>query len=394
MKVAFISSKNVQDKMKLSGTAAYIVHAIKKYIGQVDIVDNITPQRSMEYIINNFGFFCVSGFLFIIQKIANICGRNFYWERTLFISYYYSRAILRKIENKEYDFIVTDKGSIAIACLNIKTPIIYLTDTTFQLMENFYPDYSNMISWGKHQGNMIERRAINNSWACIFRSQWAANSAINYYGASAKKIYVIHNGPNLEEHLIPDKTGGGMLRSCSSNNCNLLLIGYDWYRKGCDVAIKVTSRLREMEIDARLTICGCVPPNDFNCPEYVKCIPILDKNTLLGGEKLADLYQDSHFFIFPTRADAFGIVLIEATAFGLPILSSNVGGISELVSEGENGYLFSQNAQAMDYALCIAKIIGNPELYRKLSINAYKKYAKDFNWRMWANKMLQIMLEK
>ena len=57
-------------------------------------------------------------------------------------------------------------------------------------------------------------------------------------------------------------------------------------------------------------------------------------------ERLGAYFRSADIFVFPTLEDIWGLVLLEAMAFGKPILSSKWAGASELVVEGENGYIF------------------------------------------------------
>ncbi|MBF2035469.1 MAG: glycosyltransferase family 1 protein [Leptolyngbyaceae cyanobacterium T60_A2020_046] len=60
----------------------------------------------------------------------------------------------------------------------------------------------------------------------------------------------------------------------------------------------------------------------------------------LGGEELAAAYASADAFIFPSRTETLGLVLLEAMAAGCPVVAANSGGIPDIVTHGENGYLF------------------------------------------------------
>jgi len=64
------------------------------------------------------------------------------------------------------------------------------------------------------------------------------------------------------------------------------------------------------------------------------------------GKELADLYRDAACFVFPSKTDTFGIVLIEALACGTPIAGFNVTGPKDIVIEGVNGSLDDQDLKA------------------------------------------------
>jgi glycosyltransferase involved in cell wall biosynthesis len=60
----------------------------------------------------------------------------------------------------------------------------------------------------------------------------------------------------------------------------------------------------------------------------------------LGGKTLASAYASADAFIFPSRTETLGLVLLEAMAAGCPVVAARSGGIPDIVTDGENGYLF------------------------------------------------------
>ncbi|MBW4460602.1 MAG: glycosyltransferase family 1 protein [Nodosilinea sp. WJT8-NPBG4] len=60
----------------------------------------------------------------------------------------------------------------------------------------------------------------------------------------------------------------------------------------------------------------------------------------LGGEDLASAYASADAFVFPSRTETLGLVLLEAMAAGCPVVAANSGGIPDIVTDGVNGFLF------------------------------------------------------
>ncbi|MBD2257668.1 glycosyltransferase family 1 protein [Pseudanabaena sp. FACHB-2040] len=60
----------------------------------------------------------------------------------------------------------------------------------------------------------------------------------------------------------------------------------------------------------------------------------------LAGEQLASAYASADAFVFPSRTETLGLVLLEAMAAGCPVVAANSGGIPDIVTNGVNGYLF------------------------------------------------------
>ena len=106
----------------------------------------------------------------------------------------------------------------------------------------------------------------------------------------------------------------------------------------------------------------------------------------LGGEKLAAAYAVADAFIFPSRTETLGLVLLEAMAAGCPVIAARSGGIPDIVTDGVNGYLFDpQDPQAA--MLATEKLFAEPENYLKLRHNA-RSEAESWSWAA-ATKKLQ-----
>ncbi|NDJ60654.1 MAG: glycosyltransferase family 1 protein [Chloroflexi bacterium] len=65
----------------------------------------------------------------------------------------------------------------------------------------------------------------------------------------------------------------------------------------------------------------------------------------LTGAALAEAYASADVFVFPSASEAYGLVVIEAMAAGLPVVASRVGGVNDMITEGVNGYTFAVNDQ-------------------------------------------------
>lgn len=61
----------------------------------------------------------------------------------------------------------------------------------------------------------------------------------------------------------------------------------------------------------------------------------------LAGEELASAYASADAFVFPSRTETLGLVLLEAMAAGCPVVAANSGGIPDIVTDGVNGYMFN-----------------------------------------------------
>ncbi|MEM4489445.1 MAG: glycosyltransferase [Desulfurococcaceae archaeon] len=87
--------------------------------------------------------------------------------------------------------------------------------------------------------------------------------------------------------------------------------------------------------------------------------------TFLNYEDLVALYRDSHIFLFPTYADALGLVALEALSQRLPVITYQTGGVVDMIFDGVNGYLVRPGAR-LDLAEKILELMRNREKYTSL----------------------------
>jgi len=124
-----------------------------------------------------------------------------------------------------------------------------------------------------------------------------------------------------------------------------------------------------------------------------KHIPHLYKAKKEDLTKLCAILSESHFLVLPTRFDAFGIVFCEASAYGLPSISAEVGGVSQAIREGKNGFLLPADAPAKDYAEKIKTIFSDKENYFKLRQSSRHEFETRLNWDVWGEKVNKILEE-
>src|SRR6266567_2171141 len=197
-------------------------------------------------------------------------------------------------------------------------------DLTFHLQRTTNPEFSRLLGFCARQGEMIERAAFQKASKLLFSSHWAARSASEDYGIEPQKVHAISWGTNLD-HIPPREQ---VLAKKLSGRCRLLFMSAGWQRKGGDIAYETLLKLHEMGIEAELTVCGTTPPPGI-AHERLTVIPYLDKNDERQVREIEKLYAMADFLILPTRSEAYGIVFCEAGAFGLPIITTQTGGVPE-----------------------------------------------------------------
>jgi glycosyltransferase involved in cell wall biosynthesis len=239
--------------------------------------------------------------------------------------------------------------------------------------------------------NLLSDLAIRKASLLVYASGWAAQSAIDDYHADPQQVHVALMGANFDnppsKEIIEQKQ--------KSQSCRLLFIGFDWQRKGGDIAFETLLKLEEEGIEAELIVCGCVPPRKY-FHKRMKVIPYLDKNDPAQYKELEQLYLSSDFLLLPTRNECFGLVFCEANAYGLPVVTTHTGGVPEVVIDGINGFTLPLSARGAEYARSIASIYRDDLRYAELVKTSRETFDDRLNWDVWGmtvNTLITEMLE-
>lgn len=134
--------------------------------------------------------------------------------------------------------------------------------------------------------------------------------------------------------------------------------------------LEVTAELRKTYPDVHLIVAG-----DGNRQEYFEkqadqlgITGNVEFRGRLSGDDLVAAYHDADVLITPSRTEAFGMVLIEAMANGLPAVASRVGGIPEVVTDGETGFLIEPGDVA-GFTRKISQLFDDAALRERVSRN-------------------------
>lgn len=302
---------------------------------------------------------------------------------------HYACQVAKNLKSSQSDIVFSATVN-PIAYLECKQPIAFWADGTFANIQNFYPLYSNLPERVIKDWHQMERLALQKSKLAIYSSDWAAQSAINDYGADPGKVKVVPFGSNTDSPF-DSETIEDVIASRSSDHCKLLFLTVDWVRKGGNVAFQVAKKLNQSGLRTELTVVGCQPQIDESLPDFVKALGFISKSTNAGKKKIQDLILDSHFLLLPTLADCTPIVLCEANGLGVPCLSTNVGGIPTTVRNGLNGQLFDVNADTTEYCQYILDLFADYSNYRKLAYSAFREYKSRLNWSVAGRRVKELL---
>ena len=109
-----------------------------------------------------------------------------------------------------------------------------------------------------------------------------------------------------------------------------------------------------------------------------------------GVEKNEE-YRKSDVFVFPSLNEAFPLVNLEAMEFKLPIVASDVGGVTAEVQDGVNGFICEPgNTDA--FVESISKLLDDSELRKRMGEMGYKKFKKQFTVGKFEERLAEILL--
>lgn len=160
-------------------------------------------------------------------------------------------------------------------------------------------------------------------------------------------------------------------------------------RKGLNYLIEAAAELAPKYPQVYLKIMG-----DGNAREKLeqlaKNLKMDDKIKFLGRiprEETTKYYQEASLFVLPSLNEGMSNAMLEALAVGLPIISTNTGGASELVADGQNGFIV-EFKDSHDIAEKIEKLILDEDLRKKMSA-ASRMLAEKMSWKSVAEKYFE-----
>jgi len=375
IRIAYISLADPDDRRSWSGGIWSMARALERHAGEVTCLGPVDNQR-LEL---------KSGKLLATLTRA-ATGRRYAPHHSLFWARRHARFFQKKLAGQKFDVIFAPVASSIIPFLKTDIPIITLSDATFAAMEGYYENYSDLLDSSRRAGHELERLTLTKSACAVYPSPWAAESAVRDYGMPRERTAVYPLGANLEE---PPGREEALARGRGSE-CRLLMLGRDWERKGGDIVLEALRELLRLGISARLTVVGCHPPVGVEHPR-MEVVPFVNKNEPAGRLRFRELLLTSDFLVLPTRAECYGYVFAEASAFGLFSFATDTGGVPGVVSDGDNGKLLPLSAGGKEWAEAILEQFSDDERYIKGRLHARNAFEQRLNWDAWGIRTAEIM---
>jgi len=168
---------------------------------------------------------------------------------------------------------------------------------------------------------------------------------VSFYGMKEERVPMIYNGVDLGKCL--PKTDYGLKKPTV-----LLHVGRFNEQKNHKGLLEAFSRILKSHPDCCLQLIG-----DGNLEEetkqYAEALGIGEKVLFLGNQSnVYPFLQNADVFLLPSRYEGMPMTIIEAMGTGLPIVASAVGGVPDMMTDGESGMLVSCEPEAVAQAVC------------------------------------------
>lgn len=242
-------------------------------------------------------------------------------------------------------------------------PYVVITDITPVQQDQMAEGYGHRLDrlapvrWWKHH---VNRDVFRSARWCVGWSSWAAESIVRDYGVPQERVHVVPPGLDLELWRPTDRAGRDKVR--------ILFVGGDFDRKGGPDLLEAFRLLPETP---ELVI---VTNSDVRPGERVTVV----RDAVPNDRRLLDLYRTSDVFALPTHAEAFGIAAAEATASGLPVVASPVGGLCDIVVDDETG-LVVPSGDPIALAKALRRLVTEPALRGRLGAGARRHAERAFD---------------
>jgi glycosyltransferase involved in cell wall biosynthesis len=264
-------------------------------------------------------------------------------------------------------FFNTQVPAILGGRLTHQRPYVISTDITplqYDAMSLHYghrPDRPGPLALYKHLTNV---QVLQKAAALVPWSTWTRDSLIRDYGVAPEKIEVVPPGVDLNRWQ--------PINRAPNNELHILFVGGDLERKGGTILLEAFRRL-PTGVAKLILVTRTKIPTEAGVEVYNDLQP--------NDPMLIELYQRSDVFVIPTRAEAFGIAAVEASAAGLPVIATAVGGLTDIVIDKQTGFLIPVD-DVVALTVCLQQLLDQhlrQQMGRMARVRAEQYFNADVN---------------
>ena len=286
-----------------------------------------------------------------------------------------------------------------LARKNYGIPLVITTHS----LEPLRPWKREQLAGGYDFSLWVEKTALEMADAVIAVSNETKADIERLFAVDRKRLHVIHNGIDLEEYQKVDKTDALERHGVDLKKPFLLFVGRITRQKGI---IHLVRAIQFMDPDFQIVLCAGAPDTPEIGEEMKEAVAAAQKTRkgifwieeMLDREAVVQLYSHAAVFCCPSIYEPFGIINLEAMACETAVVASAVGGIKEVVVDGETGFLVPvdfvegtfklANAEKFSRGLAdrINQLMKDPSMREKFGKAGRKRAEEHFSWAKIADK--------
>lgn len=278
---------------------------------------------------------------------------------------------------------------------------------TTHSLEPHRPWKAEQLGTGYQVSSWVERTAFENADGVVAVSGAMAEDVQDLYDVDPGRIEVIFNGIDLDQYRPrPDRS---VLEKygVDPDEPFVLFVGRITRQKGI---LHLVNAIPELEEGTQIVLCAGAPDTEeieHEMSERVEAARAAGDHEIvwipemLPKDDIITIYSHAAVFVCPSVYEPFGIINLEAMACRTPVVAAAVGGIPEVVVDGETGYLVpfeSVEGEAADpkdpdaYSRSLAepinRLMGDPDLRERMAENARERVETTFSWEQIARETL------
>lgn len=271
---------------------------------------------------------------------------------------------------------------------------------TAHSLEPHRPWKREQLGGGYEISSWSEKNAMEYADAVIAVSAGMKDSILDAYPRiDADKVHVVLNGIDTQvwqpgESAVLDKLGVDKQRPI------VAFVGRITRQKGVKHLLKAA---QSFDQDIQLVLCAGAPDTPEIAAETEALVEELRAQRdgvfwvkdMLSREEIKQVYSGADVFVCPSIYEPLGIVNLEAMACGTAVVASNVGGIPEVVVDGETGVLVNYDADddatfEADLAAAVNRVAADKELAQRFGAAGRQRAIDDFSWATIAQQTVDI----
>jgi starch synthase len=258
---------------------------------------------------------------------------------------------------------------------------------TTHSLEPLRPWKAEQLGGGYALSSFCERTALESADAIIAVSEGMRADVLACYPAVGdQRVHVIHNGVDASEYAPDERTDALDRLGIDPDRPSVVFVGRITRQKGIIRLLEAAPWLAE---DAQLVLCAAAPDTSAIEREVCARIDALTGLRAPGGvhwvrkvlprPDLVQILSHASVFVCPSVYEPFGLVNLEAMACEAPVVATAVGGIPEIVVDGETGYLVPPD-DSCALAERINAVLADERLQRRFGKAGRARVLDRFSW--------------